>query len=59
MSDTVESEMDSLNYVIEQAQNAGNTDEVSYFNGLTEKLKWRYIHSAKLCCEIWWNIKTH
>lgn len=39
MSDTVESEMDSLNYVIEQAQNAGNTDEVSYFNGLTEKLK--------------------
>ncbi len=39
MSDTVESEMDSLNYVIEQAQNAGNTDEVSYFNGLTEKIK--------------------
>ena len=39
MSDTVESEMDSLNYVIEQAQNAGNTDEVSYLNGLTEKIK--------------------
>ncbi len=39
MSDTVESEMDGLNYVIEQAQNAGNTDEVSYFNGLTEKIK--------------------
>ncbi|WP_439876055.1 alpha/beta fold hydrolase [Bacillus mycoides] len=39
MSDTVESEMDSLNYVIEQAQSAGNTDEVSYLNGLTEKIK--------------------
>ncbi|MGW5953221.1 alpha/beta fold hydrolase [Bacillus mycoides] len=39
MSDTVESEMDSLNYVIEQAQNAGNTDEVSYLKGLTEKIK--------------------
>ncbi|OQR56489.1 alpha/beta hydrolase [Bacillus sp. CDB3] len=39
MSDTVESEMDSLNYVIEQAQNAGNTGEVSYLKGLTEKIK--------------------
>ncbi|MBJ8053489.1 alpha/beta hydrolase [Bacillus cereus] len=39
MSDTVESEMDSLNYVIEQAQNAGNADEVSYLKGLTEKIK--------------------
>lgn len=39
MSDTVESEMDSLNYVIEQAQNAGNPDEVSYLKGLTEKIK--------------------
>lgn len=39
MSDTVESEMDSLNYVIERAQNARNTDEVSYLNGLTEKIK--------------------
>ncbi|RKF52162.1 alpha/beta hydrolase [Bacillus wiedmannii] len=39
MSDTVESEMDSLNYVIDQAQNAGNPDEVSYLNGLTEKIK--------------------
>lgn len=39
MSDIVESEMDSLNYVIEQAQNAGNTDEISYLNGLTEKIK--------------------
>lgn len=39
MSDTVESEMDSLNYVIEQAQSAGNTDEVAYLNELTEKIK--------------------
>ncbi|GAB6448875.1 MULTISPECIES: alpha/beta fold hydrolase [Bacillus] len=39
MSDTAESEMDSLNYVIERAQNARNTDELSYLNGLTEKIK--------------------
>ncbi|MBE7095350.1 MULTISPECIES: alpha/beta hydrolase [Bacillus cereus group] len=39
MSDTVESEIDSLNYVVEQAQKSGNTDEVSYLNGLTEKIK--------------------
>lgn len=39
MSDTVESEMDSLNYVIEQAQNAGNADEVSHLKGLTEQIK--------------------
>lgn len=39
MSDTVESEIDSLNYVINQAQNAGNTDDVLYLQGLTEKIK--------------------
>lgn len=60
MSDTLEGEMDSLKFVIDQAENAGNKEEVSYLNGLTEKkLKWRYIHSAELCWEIWWNIKTH
>lgn len=39
MSDTVESEIDSLNYVINQAQNDGNTDDVLYLQGLTEKIK--------------------
>ncbi|MDM5186369.1 alpha/beta hydrolase [Bacillus sp. DX4.1] len=39
MSDTVESEIDSLNYVINQAQNVGNTDDVLYLQGLTEKIK--------------------
>ncbi|MEN8644240.1 alpha/beta hydrolase [Bacillus toyonensis] len=39
MSDTVESEMDSLKYVIEQAQNEGNAEEVSYLKELTEKIK--------------------
>ncbi|MGG0237015.1 alpha/beta hydrolase [Bacillus rhizoplanae] len=39
MSDTVESEIDSLNYSINQAQNAGNTDDVLYLQGLTEKIK--------------------
>lgn len=39
MSDTVESELNSLNYVIEQAQKEGNADEVSYLKGLTEKIK--------------------
>ncbi|SFC59588.1 Pimeloyl-ACP methyl ester carboxylesterase [Bacillus sp. 491mf] len=39
MSDTVESEIDSLNYTINQAQNNGNTDDVLYLQGLTEKIK--------------------
>ncbi|MGG0186080.1 alpha/beta hydrolase [Bacillus rhizoplanae] len=39
MSDTVESEIDSLNYSINQAQNAGNMDDVLYLQGLTEKIK--------------------
>ena len=39
MSDTIESEIDNLNYVIDQAQNAGNTDDVLYLQGLTEKIK--------------------
>lgn len=39
MSDTVENEIDSLNYSINQAQNDGNTDDVLYLQGLTEKIK--------------------
>lgn len=39
MSDTVESEIDSLNYTINQAQNNGNTDDVLYLQGLTEEIK--------------------
>jgi pimeloyl-ACP methyl ester carboxylesterase len=39
MSDTVESEIDNLNYTIEQAQNTGNTEDVLYLQGLTEKIK--------------------
>ncbi|TQR29305.1 alpha/beta hydrolase [Lysinibacillus sphaericus] len=39
MSDTVESEIDSLNYVINQAQNDGNVEDVLYLQGLTEKIK--------------------
>ncbi|MGA3599621.1 alpha/beta fold hydrolase [Lysinibacillus agricola] len=39
MSDTVESEIDSLNFVIDQAQNAGNTEDVLYLQGLTEQIK--------------------
>ena len=39
MSDTLEGEMDSLKFVIDQAENAGNKEEVSYLNGLTEKFK--------------------
>lgn len=39
MSDTTESEIDSLNYSINQAQNVGNTDDVLYLQGLTEKIK--------------------
>ncbi|MFJ7755903.1 alpha/beta hydrolase [Peribacillus muralis] len=39
MSDTTESEIDSLNYSINQAQKAGNVDDVSSLKGLTEKIK--------------------
>lgn len=39
MSDTTESEIDSLNYSINQAQKAGNTDDVLFLQGLTEKIK--------------------
>ena len=39
MSDTLEGEMDSLKFVIDQAENAGNKEEVSYLNGLTEKIQ--------------------
>ncbi|WP_203362943.1 alpha/beta hydrolase [Bacillus sp. REN10] len=39
MSDTVESEIDSLNYSINQAQHEGNTEDVLYLQGLTEKIK--------------------
>lgn len=39
MSDMIESEIDNLNYVIDQAQSAGNTDDVLYLQGLTEKIK--------------------
>ena len=39
MSDTVESEIDILNYTIQQSQKVGNTEDVSYLQGLTEKIK--------------------
>ncbi|MBP0724630.1 alpha/beta hydrolase [Bacillus sp. RG28] len=39
MSDTVEIETDSLNYSINQAKKAGNKEDVSYLQGLTEKIK--------------------
>jgi len=39
MSDTVESEIDGLNYVIQQAEKAGNTDAVQYLQELTEQIK--------------------
>ena len=39
MSDIRESEIDSLNYSIEQAQKAGNTDDVLSLQGLTEKIE--------------------
>ena len=39
MSDTVESEMDGLTYVIDQAQKAGNKEDVLYLQGLTEQIK--------------------
>ncbi|MED4531267.1 alpha/beta hydrolase [Metabacillus fastidiosus] len=39
VSNIIESEIDSLNYCIKQAQNAGNTEDVLYLEGLTEKIK--------------------
>lgn len=39
MSDTIESEIDGLTYVIDQAQKAGNKEDVSYLQGLTEQIK--------------------
>lgn len=39
ISNQVESEIESLNYVINQAQKAGNKDDVLYLQGLTEKIK--------------------
>ncbi|SDM92254.1 alpha/beta hydrolase [Bacillus sp. OK048] len=39
MSDIRESEFDSLSYTIEQAQKAGNKNDVLYLQGLTEKIK--------------------
>ena len=39
MSNQVESEIESLNYVINQAQEADNTDDVLYLQELTEKIK--------------------
>lgn len=39
MSDTVESEIDSLNYSINQAQKDGNTEDVISLQGLTGKIK--------------------
>ncbi|GGA37928.1 alpha/beta fold hydrolase [Psychrobacillus lasiicapitis] len=39
MSDTIESEMDGLNYVIDQAKQNGNTEDVLYLQGLTEQIR--------------------
>lgn len=39
MGNTIESEIDGLNYTIEQAQKAENTEDVLYLQGLTEKIK--------------------
>jgi alpha/beta superfamily hydrolase len=39
MSNTIESEIDGINYTIEMAQKEGNTENVSYLQGLTEKIK--------------------
>ena len=39
MSDIRESEFESLDFCIEQAQKEGNTDDVLYLQGLTEKIK--------------------
>lgn len=47
MSDTTESEIDSLNYSINQAQKAGNTDDVLFLQGFTEKIKKMAIRSPR------------
>ncbi|MGE7695499.1 alpha/beta fold hydrolase [Lysinibacillus sp. NPDC094177] len=39
ISDIVGSEIDGLNYVIQQAEKAGNTDDVQYLQELTEQIK--------------------
>ncbi|QUG40269.1 alpha/beta hydrolase [Psychrobacillus sp. INOP01] len=39
MGDTLESEIDSLTYVINQAQKDGNIDDVLYLQGITEQIK--------------------
>lgn len=39
MSNQVESEIESLNYLIHQAQNADNMEDVLYLQGLTEKIE--------------------
>lgn len=39
MSDTIESEKDSLNYCIIQAEKAGNTKDVDYLKGLTKQIE--------------------
>ncbi|MGN7410826.1 alpha/beta fold hydrolase [Sporosarcina sp. SAFN-010] len=39
MSDTVESEKESLNYCITQAERSGNTDDAEYLQGLTEQIE--------------------
>ncbi|MEQ6355614.1 alpha/beta hydrolase [Lysinibacillus sp. M3] len=39
MSDQAGSEIDGLNYVIQQAENAGNKDDVLYLQGLTEQVE--------------------
>lgn len=39
MGNTIESEIDGLHYTIEMAQKAGNTEDVLYLQGLTEKIK--------------------
>lgn len=38
MSDTIESEKESLNYSIAQAEKAGNTDDIEYLQGLTQQI---------------------
>ncbi|MFJ3389052.1 alpha/beta fold hydrolase [Lysinibacillus sp. NPDC086135] len=39
MSDTVGSEIDGLNYVIQQAESDGNTEDVLYLQGLTKQVE--------------------
>ncbi|MFC3746907.1 alpha/beta fold hydrolase [Paenibacillus sp. GCM10012306] len=39
MADTVESELDALNYMIDQAKSSGNTTDVQHLQGLTDKIQ--------------------